>query len=294
MALETGTYISDLVTANPTATDPKSQGDDHIRFLKSTIKSTFPNVNGLVTATQTDLNSITSKANIASPELTGIPTAPTATPGNSTNQLATCAYVASVAIAGALTQAVPTALVFTSSTTWTVPDGVIKAKVTVTGGGGSAGNSNASQASGGGGGGGTAIKYLTVIPGTVYTATIGAGGVAIASGAASATGNTGGTSTFAGAGITTISASGGLGGPASGRGGLGGATFSGDDISIIGGVGLSAVGNNSTPPPHGGSSYWAGISPDGVAGVGFGNGGGGKWANTGGPAGAAGVVVVEF
>jgi hypothetical protein len=189
---------------------------------------------------------------------------------------------------------VPTWFVMTSSATWTCPPNVTKAKVTVTGGGGSAGNSTASQASGGGGGGGTAIKYLTVIPGTVYTATIGAGGVAIASGAASATGNNGGTSTFAGAGITTISASGGLGGPASGRGGLGGATFSGDDISIIGGVGLSAVGNGSTPPPHGGSSYWAGLSPDGVAGVGFGNGGGGKWSNTGGPAGAAGIVTLEY
>jgi len=56
MALETGTYISDLVITNPTSTDPKSQGDDHLRLLKSTIKTTFPNVSGAVTPTHTELN----------------------------------------------------------------------------------------------------------------------------------------------------------------------------------------------------------------------------------------------
>ena len=33
MALETGTYISDLVATNPVASDAKSQGDDHIRLI---------------------------------------------------------------------------------------------------------------------------------------------------------------------------------------------------------------------------------------------------------------------
>lgn len=56
MALETGTYISDLVATNPTSTDPKSVGDDHFRFLKSTIKATFPNVNGAVNPTPTEFN----------------------------------------------------------------------------------------------------------------------------------------------------------------------------------------------------------------------------------------------
>lgn len=58
MALETATYISDLNAANPTATDPKSQGDDHIRLLKSTIKATFPNIIGSVATTNSDLNAI--------------------------------------------------------------------------------------------------------------------------------------------------------------------------------------------------------------------------------------------
>jgi len=43
MALETGAFVSDLVTSNPVgSTDAKSQGDDHIRLLKSVLKSTFP------------------------------------------------------------------------------------------------------------------------------------------------------------------------------------------------------------------------------------------------------------
>lgn len=56
MALETGTYISDLVSTNPVSSDPKSQGDDHIRLVKATVKASFPNVSGAVTPTHTELN----------------------------------------------------------------------------------------------------------------------------------------------------------------------------------------------------------------------------------------------
>ena len=38
MALETGTYVSDLNINNPTITDQIDQGDDHIRLIKKTIK----------------------------------------------------------------------------------------------------------------------------------------------------------------------------------------------------------------------------------------------------------------
>lgn len=170
MSLETGTFISDLVATNPTSSDPKAEGDDHIRLLKSTIKATFPNVSGAVTPTHTELNyvdGVTSsiqtqldgkatsaqgakadtavqsvngktgtsvtlvkgdvglgnvdntsdlnkpistatqsaldlKANINSPALTGTPTAPTAAPGTSTTQLATCEFVVSQAFSSAL------------------------------------------------------------------------------------------------------------------------------------------------------------------------------------------------
>lgn len=56
MGLETATYISQLVETNPDGLDAKSQGDDHLRLIKKTIKNTFPNVTGPVTATQADLN----------------------------------------------------------------------------------------------------------------------------------------------------------------------------------------------------------------------------------------------
>lgn len=41
MSLETGTYIGDLVATNPAGTDPKSQGDDHLRLIKKTLQNQF-------------------------------------------------------------------------------------------------------------------------------------------------------------------------------------------------------------------------------------------------------------
>jgi hypothetical protein len=60
MALENGTYVNSLVTSNPASTDGLAQADDHIRLIKSTIKNTFPNLTGPVTATQVSLNNSTS------------------------------------------------------------------------------------------------------------------------------------------------------------------------------------------------------------------------------------------
>lgn len=132
MALETGTFISDLVATNPPSNDPKSEGDNHIRLIKSTVKNTFPNVNGAVTAspgelnildgatldtaelnvldgvtastaeinlldgvtsTTDEINSIHLKANIDSPTLTGTPKAPTAPSATTGDQIATLDYV---------------------------------------------------------------------------------------------------------------------------------------------------------------------------------------------------------
>ena len=56
MGLETGTYIDSLNSSNPTATDAVSEGDDHIRLIKSTVKATFPNLSNAVTSTHTELN----------------------------------------------------------------------------------------------------------------------------------------------------------------------------------------------------------------------------------------------
>lgn len=46
MSLETGTYIADLVITNPPGTDNKSEGDDHLRLLKTVIQNTFPGMAG--------------------------------------------------------------------------------------------------------------------------------------------------------------------------------------------------------------------------------------------------------
>ena len=59
MALEdlTGTkYIDSLNSANPVASDDVVEGDDHIRGIKNVLKTTFPNLDGAVNATDTELN----------------------------------------------------------------------------------------------------------------------------------------------------------------------------------------------------------------------------------------------
>jgi hypothetical protein len=59
MALEdlTGTkYIDDLNSSNPAAGDNVSEGDDHIRGIKNVLKTTFPGIDGAITATDTELN----------------------------------------------------------------------------------------------------------------------------------------------------------------------------------------------------------------------------------------------
>lgn len=42
MALESATYVQDLVTTNPPTTDKRHQGDDHLRLIKTTLDNTFP------------------------------------------------------------------------------------------------------------------------------------------------------------------------------------------------------------------------------------------------------------
>lgn len=124
MGLESGTFISDLNIANPASGDPKNQGDDHLRLIKSTLKTTFPNVTGAVTVTHSDINSVTGKAPLASPSLTGTPTAPTAAAGTNTTQLATTAHVfAERTNTATLTNKTLTAPVISS------PIGLVKADV---------------------------------------------------------------------------------------------------------------------------------------------------------------------
>jgi hypothetical protein len=50
MALETATFLDELVSTNPLASDNVSQGDNHLRLLKAVLQSSFPSVDMAVNA----------------------------------------------------------------------------------------------------------------------------------------------------------------------------------------------------------------------------------------------------
>ena len=56
MALETGTYIDDLVSSNPPQSDSLTQAAGHLRLIKALLLATFPNISGAMTKTHTELN----------------------------------------------------------------------------------------------------------------------------------------------------------------------------------------------------------------------------------------------
>lgn len=78
MGLETGTYISDLVITNPLGSDPRSQGDDHIRLIKTVLKNSFPNINGAMSSTPAQIAAAATLAGY----LTAITGASTVTQGD--------------------------------------------------------------------------------------------------------------------------------------------------------------------------------------------------------------------
>lgn len=108
MGLEAATYISDLVITNPLGSDAKSTADDHLRLIKSCLKTTFPSVTGAVTKTHTELNTVTDRGLIAGQTWTGTHTFPattygvTATLGDSSLKYATTEFVANTAFTSAL------------------------------------------------------------------------------------------------------------------------------------------------------------------------------------------------
>ncbi len=56
MGLESVTHLDDLDATNPLGTDPRSEGDDHIRNIKSMLLTDFPGISGVVTSTHSELN----------------------------------------------------------------------------------------------------------------------------------------------------------------------------------------------------------------------------------------------
>jgi hypothetical protein len=165
---------------------------------------------------------------------------------------------------------------FTSSGTWTAPPNVTTVTVSMIGGGGGGGGQEAGGGGGGGGGGGQ--RYSTtsaVVPGTVYTVTVGTGGAwNVAGGAA------GSTTTFNG-----INATGGAGGTSAGFG---------EGAWGLGGAGGSPAGNNGSDGTGFGFGGNGGIGGSGVL-LGYGAGGYGQGDNhPSGQNGSPGLVYLEW
>jgi hypothetical protein len=122
VSIETATYLDDLNASLPAGTDDRSEGDNHIRLLKSVLQNTFPNITGAVTVTQSDLNSIGTFASSTGETWTGTHdftgatiTVPTQTAGDNTTKAASTAFV-TAAVSGATAGSAPTLSVVTGTT----------------------------------------------------------------------------------------------------------------------------------------------------------------------------------
>jgi hypothetical protein len=227
------------------------------------------------------------KAPLASPALTGTPTAPTQAAGDASTKIATTAYVDNARAIGYL--------FLTGSGNFTVPAGITQIVVTCIGGGGGGGgcSATASRAGGGGGGGGITKTILTVTPGQVIAYSCGTGGPGAAAG--SNAGTAGNNTTFTGA----TTAGGGGGGGASTPGGAGGAMGTSNvPGSSPGGYGTgnggAGIGGDGGGPGGLGGNGAAGSAAT-VAGGGGGGGGSNAVATAfAGGAGANGAIIVEW
>jgi len=245
-------------------------------------------------------------------QLLGVPTAPTATIGTNTTQVATTAFVSNAL--GSTTTFVPPAVtqLTSGSGTYTTPTNALYLVVEMIGGGGGGGGASTTQNSGGTGGtGGTTTfgsSLLTCVGGSggapsTYggaggggTATVGTGatGVAISGGPGNnanflitgtyVNGGLGGSSPFAGGGYGgQANYYGGAGGANTGTGGGGAGSPSGGWAGCGGGAGGYIKATISTPS----SSYSYSVGGAGSGGT----QGTGATQNNGG-AGGTGVIIV--
>lgn len=59
MAIESATFLTQLVSSNPPAGDPVANAADHLRLIKSVLQASLPNIDAAITATPKNLNSDT-------------------------------------------------------------------------------------------------------------------------------------------------------------------------------------------------------------------------------------------
>lgn len=229
-------------------------------------------------------------------DLLGAPTATTQPAGTNNRTLATTAFVTQAVNQVSLVQTGYTRmLVFSASTSWIVPIGITKAKVTVVGGGGNGGgastvedgNYTAEVAAGGGGGGGTSIKIITgLTPGQIVPITVGN---------ASETSSFG-SYCYATGGASAVTAS-YTPGPSITNGAVGGVGIGGD-INIPGGSGQDPefAGNYILYRQAGNLGGGSFLAP--YYSTGYGSGGAGRIVtspdNIAGGTGQSGVVIVEY
>lgn len=236
----------------------------------------------------------------ASPALTGTPTAPTATVGTNTTQLATTAFV--LANGGASVKSVKSQI-FTSSGTYTPSTGMIYCIVQGCGGGGQGGCCTSLVTSIGAGGGGGAFGLSLITAATIgasKSVTIGIGGSTSIAGANN--GQAGGQTSLGtlaifpggggGANLSSLAGVGGAGG-SSPTCDVGSSGYNGGAVVVTGSI--SGIGANG-PFGRGGAEIVNGI---GNSGAGFGSGGGGaKGNNTSAAVGGSGtpgiIYITEF
>ena len=159
-----------------------------------------------------------------------------------------------------------TNLLYTNNSAFTVPAGVTSLTVEAWGGGGGGGGALGNPSTGGGGAGGSyARRAVTVVPGSNYTVTVGAGG---AGGTTATTNGTAGGASWFGATNTVFA-----------QGGARGLGTSANSNNAAGGAGSSALcvgdtvyrgGNGSTGLWTSGSSYYSGGGGGGAGSTGTG------------------------
>ena len=120
MTIETATYISQLDATYPAAGDAKSEGDDHIRKIKSCLRETLPNLTATpVTPTSADFNTLTGAATTGGVGLNVETQAAT----DNTTKAASTAFVSTAVAAAAFSATLPSQsgndgkLIYTDGTT---------------------------------------------------------------------------------------------------------------------------------------------------------------------------------